>query len=1641
MNTHRSLVAWALALALIVPATSLLGARPARADQPNTMSYQGRLKDTDGVVVDDGDYDFEFRLYDDIAGGAMLWEEAQPDVTVTDGYFAVSLGEVDGFFDGVGEDFDFSQPAYLSVEVNGDDEMTPRVAANSVAYAYVSRGLESYTSEVAAEAAADPYAGRMYYNTTDGNVYTYDGVEAEWVNLSSPTTTLDEAYNNFGATASKITLDAAQGQTGGLEFESGMAGDIIFDLQSTGDVSFQNNGVEFASFNDNGSMNLGGGLSTVFVDGTNFRVNTQGEMTLVSDGSDNVAIDISDVGFATALSIGDSGISGTTAAIDLTNFDVATDGNITVSAGMGLDTNAAGTLVLGGVNATQLTLCNSAACDTINLGTNVDADAINIGENNDTLTINTAEFDVSSATGGITIDDDGDAAVISIDGSTWSRDLIQFATTAEIHSGVNAGLTIWGGDNGADLNEDVEIVSEDWNVDTNGTVNASGLGLIGAGVLFWQDNLESISNATDQAFSFVSSDAAGDITLVAENTDGDANMILAAQGAGTAVVDSTGAGSVLIAQNATTVTVCSSAACDAVNIATNADADVINVGDDLDSLEIEALTDFNSAVNFASGGATFSSGEFLFSAGNVQLNDNVVLQLGSGAEFEMVHDGANTSFANTTGNLTFSNSNGSLTLDSTAAGDVIMMDLSAGGTFLVEAELGTDLFRVNDDETGVEIPVGDLSFSDGFLVGSNSERIEVGVVDSSFVLGRNDAGTVNLTVEDNDADANFAIIAGGSGSLSLTGGTGSLINFSEFDVDAGTGGVTVNDGLDLGAFVVEGTNLDIDSLDFVGAGTVQSQVGTDLFITAADDLILTGTDGVSIVGASTQLSGDLTVFGGDISGVNMSGTSIDLGEDVAGAISFNAGAGNLIFNTDADSSMLFDSTLDATDNDITTGTDENLRVSPNGTGDIVFVTDADSTVQLTGTADGTASMVLSLGDLVLSNGGIQLLAGDFDVMLDADDEASITNPDMNASGNALEISAITDASNAGNANGLNVVTNFGDYGGGVDDGEIDNRVGVSINVSNDYDESAAGLGDNIAGLFVGPLTGLIGDTAQGVDSAIRTGSGWDMDLYLANGETISNQADDTIVLNGTGGGTNTSLTIDLDGFAATVPTIVGGASDLVAINDSLSVGVDGDTAHAISVADFSIAGANDLYVADDVGINGDTYFDGTVSYGSVIELAAVANPSVAAGSHFRTSGAGATITDFTGGHTGQLIFIRASNGSTTLDCTASSLVCGSVDIPLNNNDFVMFFKNDMNVWDLVTYNDSAADHSNGDGFDLAEWFPSSQELVPGEVVSVDASGPGYVKASESAYDSTVLGIVSTEPGITLGEPADVSAAKIALAGRVPVNVNNENGAIVPGDYLTTSSTPGEAMKATEAGPVIGVALDSFDGTSGQVLVKVSNFWYTPSASGANSLQDAAGTEGLEGAEVVVEGDAIFTGSVTVRDHLYASSDTAGRARIVAGDTKVHVAFETSYEQQPIVTATLRTATDIPGYWWVENESTAGFDLSLDGTLTTDVEFNWMALGVENGKVTVSDGSTEDINVYVLSEGELAPSSSSSSSSSGSDETVSDESSEESSEPVAEDTTEVLVEEPVIEPSTESEPEPTLVAEPSLEPVVEEVVVE
>jgi hypothetical protein len=132
--------------------------------------------------------------------------------------------------------------------------------------------------------------------------------------------------------------------------------------------------------------------------------------------------------------------------------------------------------------------------------------------------------------------------------------------------------------------------------------------------------------------------------------------------------------------------------------------------------------------------------------------------------------------------------------------------------------------------------------------------------------------------------------------------------------------------------------------------------------------------------------------------------------------------------------------------------------------------------------------------------------------------------------------------------------------------------------------------------------------------------------------------------------------------------------------------------------------------------------------------------------------------------------------------------------------------------------DTRPRESNGTPGDIAEFYPA-KEALPGDLVSLDPASGKFVK-SQSAYDSRILGIVSTYPvgehGKPLAQdtvPEDEQPTAISLAGKVPLQVSLINGAIEPGDALSASGIPGVAMKATQAGRIIGYALESFDGST------------------------------------------------------------------------------------------------------------------------------------------------------------------------------------------------------------------------------------
>ncbi|MGA2247906.1 MAG: hypothetical protein ABSH48_23210, partial [Verrucomicrobiota bacterium] len=106
------------------------------------------------------------------------------------------------------------------------------------------------------------------------------------------------------------------------------------------------------------------------------------------------------------------------------------------------------------------------------------------------------------------------------------------------------------------------------------------------------------------------------------------------------------------------------------------------------------------------------------------------------------------------------------------------------------------------------------------------------------------------------------------------------------------------------------------------------------------------------------------------------------------------------------------------------------------------------------------------------------------------------------------------------------------------------------------------------------------------------------------------------------------------------------------------------------------------------------------------------------------------------------------------------------------------------------------------GSDLAEPFTfsaSDQEISQGSVVIIDEANPGQLKLTEQPYDTHVAGVVSgangIHPGIQMHQEGVLEGGRnVALSGRVYVQADTSNGAIKPGDLLTTSGTPRSSVK-------------------------------------------------------------------------------------------------------------------------------------------------------------------------------------------------------------------------------------------------------
>jgi hypothetical protein len=145
------------------------------------------------------------------------------------------------------------------------------------------------------------------------------------------------------------------------------------------------------------------------------------------------------------------------------------------------------------------------------------------------------------------------------------------------------------------------------------------------------------------------------------------------------------------------------------------------------------------------------------------------------------------------------------------------------------------------------------------------------------------------------------------------------------------------------------------------------------------------------------------------------------------------------------------------------------------------------------------------------------------------------------------------------------------------------------------------------------------------------------------------------------------------------------------------------------------------------------------------------------------------------------------------------------------------------VGDLLLMNASSGDIA--EDFDLED-DPGNAE--PGTVLVIHQNG--RLSACSEPYDTRVAGVVSgagdLRPAIVLQRlPERINRSPLALVGKALCKVDATFGGVAAGDLLTTSATPGHAMKAADHtkafGAILGKALRSLDTGRGLVPILVS----------------------------------------------------------------------------------------------------------------------------------------------------------------------------------------------------------------------------
>ena len=385
---------------------------------------------------------------------------------------------------------------------------------------------------------------------------------------------------------------------------------------------------------------------------------------------------------------------------------------------------------------------------------------------------------------------------------------------------------------------------------------------------------------------------------------------------------------------------------------------------------------------------------------------------------------------------------------------------------------------------------------------------------------------------------------------------------------------------------------------------------------------------------------------------------------------------------------------------------------------------------------------------------------------------------------------------------------------------------LSLNNSNGLARASL-LGNNTGGILnLYSADGSLGVIAYGESS----GAGL-VNILNTNGST-------RLTLDGSGAGTGGQITLYNGAGSARMYLYgdsVGGALQyLYAADGSLGIALDGDSGGAGYIAVYNTNGSTR------VSIDG---FNSTTTGGEIsvydasstetLELLGAASTTLGGKITARQADGSVGVEIYAEAYAadGGLVSIKNAAGTEKIELDGDD-GDGGAAIRLHNSagTTTITIDADLSGDGRIT----TQELSITGGSDLSEQFditPLEDTVKPGMVVCIDPKHPGQLIPCSQSYDRTVAGVVSgaggVKPGMLMGQRGTAADGlhPVALTGRVYCWADASKGAIQPGDLITTSDTPGHAMKASDhsraMGTILGKAMTSLDHDKGLVLVLVS----------------------------------------------------------------------------------------------------------------------------------------------------------------------------------------------------------------------------